>query len=86
MRVLLVDDHALFSQSLAIVLSDFPSIEQFSNVKSIDEIGSIIERDKPDILLMDINLGKLSEGDGLSLGTKPFTKISRSKNCCFVGI
>ena len=38
MRVLLVDDHALFAQSLAIVLSDFPSVEQFSNVKSVDEI------------------------------------------------
>ena len=38
MRVLLVDDHALFAQSLAIVLSDFPSIEQFSNIKSVDEI------------------------------------------------
>lgn len=61
MRVLLVDDHALFSQSLAIVLSDFPSVEQFSNVKSIDEISPIIERDKPDILLMDISLGKTAE-------------------------
>ena len=35
MRVLLVDDHALFAQSLAIVLSDFPSIEQFSTIKSV---------------------------------------------------
>ena len=73
MRVLLVDDHALFAQSLAIVLSDFPSIEQFSNIKSVDEIEATIEGDKPDILLMDINLGKLSEEDGLLLlagGTK----------------
>ena len=51
MRVLLVDDHALFAQSLAIVLSDFPSIEQFSNIKSVDEIEATIEREKPDILL-----------------------------------
>ena len=43
MRVLLVDDHALFAQSLAIVLSDFPSIEQFSNIKSVDEIEATIQ-------------------------------------------
>lgn len=79
MRVLLVDDHALFSQSLAIVLSDFPSVEQFSNVKSIDEIGPIIERDKPDILLMDINLGKLAEEDGLLLAQSLLQNIPIKK-------
>mgnify|MGYP005761590113 CR=1 FL=1 len=67
MRVLLVDDHALFAQSLAIALSDFPSVEKFSNVRSIDEIETVLEKDSPDILLMDINLGKLSHEDGLLL-------------------
>ena len=79
MRVLLVDDHALFAQSLAIVLSDFPSIEQFSNIKSIDEIEATIERDKPDIILMDINLGKLSEEDGLLLAQNLLQKYPDQK-------
>ena len=79
MRVLLVDDHALFAQSLAIVLSDFPSIEQFSNIKSVDEIEATIERDKPDILLMDINLGKLSEEDGLLLAQNLLQKYPTQK-------
>ena len=61
MRVLLVDDHALFAQSLAIVLSDYPSVEQFSSIRSVGEIERTIEKNKPDILLMDINLGKMSE-------------------------
>ena len=79
MRVLLVDDHALFAQSLVIVLSDFPSIEQFSNIKSVDEIEATIERDKPDILLMDINLGKLSEEDGLLLAQDLLQKYPDQK-------
>ena len=79
MRVLLVDDHALFAQSLAIVLSDFPSIEQFSNIKSVDEIEATIEREKPDILLMDINLGKLSEEDGLLLAQNLLQKYPNQK-------
>ena len=50
MRVLLVDDHALFAQSLAIVLSDFPSIEQFSTIKSVDEICLLYTSDAADEL------------------------------------
>lgn len=67
MRVLLVDDHSLFAQSLAIVLSEFSEIEHFSTIKSIDEIETTIEKDNPDIILMDINLGKMSDEDGLIL-------------------
>ena len=67
MRVLLVDDHSLFAQSLAIVLSDFPEIQHFSTIKSIDEMETTIEKDNPDIILMDINLGKMSDEDGLIL-------------------
>ena len=52
MRVLLVDDHSLFAQSLAIVLSDFPEIEHFSTIKSIDEMETTIEKDNPDIILI----------------------------------
>ena len=77
MRVLLVDDHALFAQSLAIALSDFPSVEKFSNVRSIDEIETVLEKDSPDILLMDINLGKLSHEDGLLLARRKKKKYPR---------
>lgn len=79
MRILLVDDHALFAQSLAIVLSDFPSIEQFSNIKSVDEIDRIIEKNKPDIVLMDINLGNLSDEDGLLLTQNILQKFPNQK-------
>ena len=35
MKVLLIDDHKLFSKSLAIVLSDFPDIEEFSSTNDV---------------------------------------------------
>lgn len=79
MRVLLVDDHALFAQSLSIALSDFPSVEKFSNVRSIDEIETVLEKDSPDILLMDINLGKLSHEDGLLLARRLLQKYPGQK-------
>lgn len=79
MRVLLVDDHALFAQSLAIVLSDFPEIEQFSNIKSVAELDQSIEKVKPDILLMDINLGKLSDEDGLLLAQNILQRFPNQK-------
>jgi len=56
MKVLLIDDHTLFSKSLAIVLSDFPDIEEFSSTNDVDHIAEIVEKSQPDILLVDINL------------------------------
>lgn len=67
MKVLLVDDHTLFSKSLSIALSDFPEIEQFSNTKDIEHLSITLETEYPDILLVDINLGKLTKKDGLLL-------------------
>lgn len=79
MRVLLIDDHSLFAQSLAIALSDFPTIEQFFIIKSVDEIETIIETNRPDIILMDINLGKLSDEDGLILTQNLLQKFPDQK-------
>lgn len=67
MKVLLVDDHTLFSKSLSIALSDFPEIEKFSSTKDIEHLAAVLETEQPDILLVDINLGKLTEEDGLLL-------------------
>lgn len=67
MKVLLVDDHTLFSKSLSIALSDFPEIENFSSTKDVENLNSIIQSEQPDILLIDINLGGLTDQDGLML-------------------
>lgn len=67
MKVLLVDDHTLFARSLSIALRDFPEIEQFSSTKDIRNLEELIAKELPDILLIDIHLGRLTDRDGLML-------------------
>lgn len=55
-------------------MSDFPEIEQFSSTKEIAALTSIIEKEQPDILLVDINLGHLTDEDGFLL-TKRILEI-----------
>ncbi len=65
MKVLLVDDHTLFSKSLAIALADFQEIEKFTSTNDINHLDAVIGKEQPDIILVDINLGRLTEEDGL---------------------
>lgn len=66
-NILLVDDHALFSKSLEIALSDYSEIESFDSINDISMLDNIIASKKPDIILMDINLKNISSEDGLEL-------------------
>ena len=66
-NILLVDDHALFSKSLEIALSDYPEITSFKSVDDISLLDSFLETYRPDILLMDINLKNIASEDGLEL-------------------
>ena len=62
-----MDDHALFAKSLSIVLEDFPEIQSFSCAAADGGLIGRVKTEQPDILLMDINLGKMNEEDGLLL-------------------
>jgi len=66
-NILLVDDHALFSKSLEIALSDYPGITSFESIRDISRLDSFIDTNRPDILLMDINLKNITSEDGLEL-------------------
>ena len=66
-NILLVDDHALFSKSLEIALSDYPEITSFESINDISLLDNFIEAGRPDILLMDINLKNITSEDGLEL-------------------
>ena len=66
-NILLVDDHALFSKSLEIALSDYSEIETFDSINDVSQLDNYIVSKKPDIILMDINLKNISSEDGLEL-------------------
>lgn len=59
-KVMLADDHALFRDGLRRILSLEKDILVVGEAASGDEIGKVIERTKPDILLLDL---KMPRGD-----------------------
>lgn len=67
MNILLIDDHTLFAKSLEIAFEDYDEIKSFKSVQNVDNIMQILEGEKPDILLIDINLSNISDEDGIIL-------------------
>lgn len=79
-NILLVDDHILFSKSLSVALDEYDEIEQFYSTQEIQSLNNIIDEKNIDIVLMDINLGNLSNTDGLEIAScllksNPIVKI-----------
>lgn len=66
---MLVDDHILFAQSLAIALEGYEGIAAFYSTRNTDSLGAMVDEKEIDIVLMDINLGRDSEADGLELAS-----------------
>ena len=66
MKILLIDDHKFFSQSIKLILELSEDIER---VDLMDDFSSVLDfpYDDYDIILIDINLTSLYQEDGLSL-------------------
>jgi len=66
MKILLIDDHKLFSQSIKLILELSEVIER---VDLMDDFSSVLDfpYNDYDIILIDINLTSLYQEDGLSL-------------------
>lgn len=56
MKIILLDDHKIFGQSLKILLEEEETIEVCDYISNIDDFLERIDKDKYDILLIDINL------------------------------
>lgn len=78
-NILLVDDHALFSKSLEIALSDYLEIENFNSINDISQLDNSIVSKKPDVILMDINLKNISSEDGLELTKQILSRYPEQK-------
>ncbi len=78
-NILLVDDHALFSKSLGIALSDYPEIEAFDSINDISGLDNFIASKKPDIILMDINLKNIATEDGLELARQILSRYPEQR-------
>jgi two-component system invasion response regulator UvrY len=55
-RVLLVDDHELVRTGIRRLLEDFDDIEIMAEAENGEEALSIVRQDKPDVILMDVNM------------------------------
>ncbi len=78
-NILLVDDHALFSKSLEIALSDYSEIEAFASIGDISRLDNFIASKKPDIILMDINLKNIASEDGLELARQILSRYPEQR-------
>jgi len=78
-NILLVDDHALFSKSLKIALSDYSEIEAFDSIKDISGLDNFIASKKPDIILMDISLKNIASEDGLELARQILSRYPEQR-------
>lgn len=65
MKIIILDDHKIFGESLRALLMESTEISQCDFVSAIEEFYKKIERDPYDICLLDINLDKNSGFDVL---------------------
>lgn len=66
-NILLVDDHVLFAKSLTIALDEYEEIGQLYSTQDVQNLEQVVVEKNIDIVLMDINLGNLTEKDGIEL-------------------
>jgi two-component system, NarL family, nitrate/nitrite response regulator NarL len=66
-RLLLIDDHTLFRESLARLLQSEPGFEVVANCSSLLEAVEILKSRQIDMVLLDLDLGQERGGDLLEV-------------------
>ncbi len=55
-RILLVDDHALFRSGMRSILEEHPGMEVIGEAESGEGAVEFVRREKPDVVLMDVHM------------------------------
>ncbi len=63
-RILVVDDHPMVRRGLIDMLKDEPDLDIFGEAASFEDTLALLDKDRPDLILMDISLG---DGSGVEL-------------------
>ena len=84
MKILLIDDHKLFSQSIKMILELSENIKKVQLVDNFSTISEIAFNDY-DIILIDINLTSLYQDDGLTLAQEIIDNGCSSKVVILTG-
>lgn len=67
LRIVLVDDHAIVRQGLRSILEREADLSVVGEASTSDEGRAVVERSKPDIVLLDLKLSTGSDTEGLAL-------------------
>jgi len=68
--ILLVDDHALFRESVARLLAAEPDFSVIAHCKSVEEALDALRKTAVDIVLLDFDLGQRDGGEFMRLATQ----------------
>ena len=82
-RVLIVDDHRMFAESLERILSDKPALSVIGIATSGEEALKRFDDGAPDVVLMDY---ELPDTDGVELTTRLFQKAPDVKVIMLTGM
>jgi len=69
-NILLVDDHALFRESVARLLTSEPGFEVTAHCKSVEEALAVLLKTHVDIVLLDFDLGQRDGGEFMRLASQ----------------
>ena len=66
MRLLLIDDHAMFRQGLTFLLTDLEPELRFSEAGSCHQAMEVLSRDEVDLILLDLMMPEMDGFDFLN--------------------